>query len=164
MPSDVNIREHPLPGPGRLYELLLPEGTSISVAIDPRTGARSLSTLAHGEDEPALQVELDAPHAAALAALLSGLELQASPTPPSAPKDGVVVETIVIGAASPAVGHLVHDLTLPDPEGARILAVIRDDTPEILEDDERRPCHPGDRLILAGRPTALVQLQAHLAG
>jgi hypothetical protein len=42
--------------------------------------------------------------------------------------------------------------------------VVRDDTPELLEDDVDRPCQPGDRLVLAGRPAPLENLRRYLAG
>ena len=74
------------------------------------------------------------------------------------------METLTVPAGSPAVGRRLADIDLPDPEGARVLAVIRDDTPELLEDDPDRPVQPGDRLVLVGRPGPRAELRSQLGG
>jgi Trk K+ transport system NAD-binding subunit len=84
--------------------------------------------------------------------------------PTDVPATGVHVETVTISAASPAVGRPVDQLERPDPDAATVLAVIRDDTPELVEEDAGRPCRPGDRLVIAGHPGALRELRDHLVG
>jgi TrkA domain protein len=161
---DVNVRECAVPGVGRSYQLPLGEGTTVTVMVETASGVRELSALGPGEDEPQLRVRLGEAHALTLAAMLSGVRFVFESDPSDAPAGGVHVETVTVGAGSPAVGHLVDDLELPDPEGAQVLAVIRDDTPELVEDDATRPCQPGDRLVVAGHPEPLHRLRSFLAG
>jgi hypothetical protein len=46
----------------------------------------------------------------------------------------------------------------------RVVAVIRDDTSELLEHDEIRPCSVGDRVVIAGRADHLREPRRHLLG
>lgn len=161
---DVHVREHPVPGAGRAFEFGLPDGSSLSIRIDGGTRRRELSQLRSDEDEPFWSLRLDAEHAMTLATLLSGVRVVFESEPTDTPAEGVHVESIVLGHGSPAVGRLLDDVEVLDPQEARILAVIRDDTPELIEDDETRTCEPGDRLVLAGRPAPLAALRAHLRG
>jgi K+/H+ antiporter YhaU regulatory subunit KhtT len=163
----VHIREHAVPGVGRAYEMPVEGGLVLSLVVDARTAERTLSVLRPGEDEPAVVVHLDESRALALSTLMAGMRVEVEP---SAPREAVQVDTVVIGAGSPASGRTVAELDatgeggLPDPGDARVIAVIRDDTPELLEDDPHRPCQPGDRLVLAGRPGPLAELRRWLVG
>lgn len=69
--DDTDVDEHALPGPARLFEMLLSDGKVVSVAFNSSTGSRRLSALAPGEDTPRLRLELDTLQATTLAALLS---------------------------------------------------------------------------------------------
>lgn len=71
---------------------------------------------------------------------------------------------LTVGPVSPLVGQRISEVALPDPEQARIVAIIRDDTPELFEDDAVRPCAVGDRVVTAGRPDALRELRRFLLG
>jgi len=163
----VHLREHVIPGVGRVYEMPLEGGQLLSVVIDARTGERALSVLRPGEDEPVAVVRLDENQALTLSTLIAGLRIEVEAT---APREAVQVDTVVIGAGSPAAGRTLTELEAshagqpPDPADARVIAVIRDDTPELLEDDPHRPCQPGDRLVLAGRPGRLDDLRRWLVG
>lgn len=165
--QQVHIREHPVPGVGRAYEMPVGDGCVLTLGIDARTGERTLSALRHGEDEPALVLRLDEAQALTLATLMGGVRVEVEAT---APRDAVQIDTVVVGAGSPVAGRTLAELELattpglPDPDDARIIAVIRDDTPELFEADPARPCRPGDRLVLAGRPAALDQLRHWLVG
>jgi K+/H+ antiporter YhaU regulatory subunit KhtT len=161
---EVHVRQERLPGFGQLFQMAAPDGSALTVVAEDHTGRRELHVLVPGADEPSARVELPEAHAVTLATLLSGVRVVFDSEPEVDPADGVHVETFVIGAGSPAVGQAVHEIHLPAPEDARILAVIRDDTPALVEDDADRPCEPGDRLVLAGHPSPLAQLRAFLAG
>lgn len=159
---EVHVRDRRIPGFGHLFELPLPDGTIISVVDEDDTGHRELILLAAGEDEPRARVTLPGAHAETLGALLSGMRLVFDRD--DQPRAGVQVTTVPVAAGSPAAGRRVHHIPLPAPDDARVLAVIRDDTPELVEDDADRPCQPGDRLVLAGRPKAIEELRQFLTG
>lgn len=161
---EVHVRQERVPGLGQLFQLAAPDGSAITVVAEDSTGRRELLVRAPGADEPSARVELPEAHAVTLATLLSGVRVVFESEPEVDPADGVHVETFVIGAGSPAVGRMVHEIQIPAPDHARILAVIRDDTPALVEDDAERPCEPGDRLVLAGRPAPLAELRSFLAG
>jgi K+/H+ antiporter YhaU regulatory subunit KhtT len=161
---DVNVRERRVPGVGPQYELRLPDGTAVVVTIELATGERELTTLAPGADAPDHVLRLGEAAAVTLATLLSGVRFAFDSEPSDVPTGGVHVETVTIPAASPAVGRAVDELPLPDPVEATVLAVIRDDTPEVVEEDPGRLCEPGDRLVIAGRPEPLHRLREHLIG
>jgi TrkA domain protein len=161
---EVHVREQKIHGVGQLFQLPLDDGWTISVIVHARTGERELDVLSPGEDDADVKVHLTEAHAITLATLLSGVRFVFEDRPEPKPADGVHVETVVIGAGSPAVGRTIQELPLPSPEDARIIAVIRDDTPQLIEDDLARACLPGDRLVVAGRPGTLEELRSFLAG
>jgi hypothetical protein len=72
--TDPRLHEHALPGPAKLFEFLLGDGTTLSVAVDPTTGARHMSVLPAGQDTPCAQFDLDQMEAAALAVALGRRE------------------------------------------------------------------------------------------
>jgi Trk K+ transport system NAD-binding subunit len=75
--------------------------------------------------------------------------------------DGSVdVTTVRFGAGSPAVGRTVSEIPMPPGSEAVVLAVVRDDTPQLLEDMDERRCQPGDRLVVAARPEHVEGLRA----
>ena len=159
---EVRVRDRRIPGFGHLFEVPLPDGFMVSVISEDHSDDRELILLTPGEDEPQARVLLPGPHAETLGALLSGMRLVFDRD--DQPRMGVQVTTVPISAGSPASGNRIADIVVPSPRDARILAVIRDDTPELVEDDEDRRCQPGDRLVLAGRPQAIEELRRFLAG
>lgn len=159
---EVHVRDRRIPGFGHLFEMPLPDGSIVSVVSQDHTDDRELHLLTPDEDEPQVRVALPGAHAETLAALLSGMRLVLDRD--DQPRTGVQVTTVPVSAGSPASGNRICDIVVPAPRDARILAVIRDDTPELVEDDEDRPCQPGDRLVLAGRPQAIEELRRFLVG
>lgn len=159
---EVHVRDRRIPGFGHLFEISLPDGSIVSVVSEDHTDDRELHLLTPDEDEPQVRVQLPSAHAETLAALLSGMRLVFDRD--DQPRMGVQVTTVPVNAGSPAAGNRIADIVVPAPRDARILAVIRDDTPELVEDDEDRPCQPGDRLVLAGRPQAIEGLRRFLVG
>ena len=159
---EVHVRDRRIPGFGHLFEIPLPDGWMVSVVSDDPTDYRELLLLAPGEDEPLARVTMPSAHAETLGALLSGMRLVFDRD--DQPRAGVQVTTVPISAGSPGSGHRVRDIPVPAPAAARVLAVIRDDTPELVEDDEDRPCQPGDRLVLAGHSKAIEELRRFLVG
>nr|WP_249419839.1 TrkA C-terminal domain-containing protein [Rhabdothermincola salaria] len=86
--------------------------------------------------------------------LLSGLVVTGhDAAAPAVHDEPVQVVTLELAADSPALGRVPDELA--DEGRARVLAVIRDDTPELVEDDPSRALRVGDRLVVAARPEEL---------
>jgi len=161
---EVHVREHPLPGQARLMQLTLSDGTVLSIHSDARSADRQLGVVLPGADESAATIHLSAAEATTLGALLSGIRFVVQASPDEQAVDAANLRTVTLPAGSPAVGRRVHDLNLPDPDNAMVVAVIRDDTPELVEADPSRPCQPGDRLVVVGRPGSMSDAVRFLSG
>jgi K+/H+ antiporter YhaU regulatory subunit KhtT len=161
---DLRIHEQRLPGIGRRYEFALGDGRIAAVIVGD-DGQRVLAVSQEDADEPDVTVAFGEEHAVAIAAILMGarFSIQSGPDP-ATPEPHVTVETVTLGASSPAVGRVARDVPLPPGSDAAVLAVIRDATPELLEDPEREPCRPGDRLVVAARRERLAEVVELLAG
>lgn len=162
--AEVHVREHPLPGNARMFSLTLTDGAVINVVTHQVAGRREVSLTLPGHDDAALTMDLGDVEATTLAALLSGVRFVVEGPPDHAPVGGANLRTLTIGAGSPVIGLKLADVKVPAPDHARVIAVIRDDTPDLVEDDPQRPCQPGDRLVLVGRPGAMHELVQHLLG
>ena len=167
---DVTIREQTLPGIGRRYDVKVGHRRRLSVIVS-RTGLRELSISDDDADDPTAVVSLSQAQALAVAALLSGARFSLEPDAhPAAPKwvtmdqDVVTVSTVTLTDSSPAIGHSLSEIELPPGSNAAVLAIIRDETPELVEDPARVPCWPGDRLVVAARTTWSDRVTAMLAG
>lgn len=161
--DEVHVREHPLPGNARMFTVQAGSGETVTIVSDPDRKVRELSITPEGHDDATAAVRLSDAQATTVAALLSGVRFVVE-TPHRQPTSAVNLRTLTLGAASPAVGHRLDEMTFPDRAEADVIAVIRDDTPELVERDSSRPCQPGDRLVLVGRPDALDDLVQHLLG
>ena len=74
----------------------------------------------------------------------------------------VVVESLVVQPSSRAVGLPAEDLDRRLGPDATLLAVISDQTPEIVEEERGRPTRPGDRVVVAVRRPRLDEALALL--
>ncbi len=161
---EIHVREQRLPGIGHRYELPLGLGRRLTVVVQDG-GRRELGLLAGRADEPEVVVSLSEEQAVALAALLSGARFAIdSSEDDRIDSDEVVVETVVLGPGSPAVGQTMTEIDLPGDKEATVLAVIRDQTPELVEDEMSQPCQPGDRVVIAARRQYLEEVVRALAG
>lgn len=161
---EVQVREHPLPGRARLFSLTLGDGTTLTIALDPDEQQRQLSVTPADRDEPVATIRMRDVEATTLAALLSGVRFAVDVSADQQPAHAVNLRTVTIGAGSPAVGRRPDEISPPGSTNAAVIAVIRDDTPELVEQDPERACQPGDRLVLVGRPSALGELATFLLG
>ena len=161
---DIHIREQRLPGIGHRYELDVDAGRQLTIIVQ-HGGRREVSLGSRLADEPDAVVSLSEEQAVALAALLSGARFSIDSTDDhQIDANQVVVETVTLGPGSPAIGRPVNDIPLTgDPEAA-VLAVIRDETPELVEDEPTRPPRPGDRVVIAARRQYLAAVVRQLAG
>jgi TrkA domain protein len=161
---EVHVREHPVPGNARLFHLTLSDGTLLAISTDVDTTDRELSIIPPSSDEAAATVHLTSAESTTLAALLSGIRFVIRQAEHEQPVDAANLRTVTLPAGSPAIGLRLHDFEVPDPTRARVIAVIRDDTDDLIEADPDRPCHAGDRLILVGRPGSMSTLVQYLLG
>lgn len=167
---DISIQERTLPGVGRRYDLALDHCRQLSVIVS-YSGQRRLSIGHEAADEPTATAVLSHTQAIAVAALLSGVHLTVRPAPeaPAAPEDlgeddVVTVTTVTLSDTSPVIGRKVSEIELPAGSHAAVIAVIRDHTPELVEDLTRVPCTPGDRLVVVARTSWSDHVTAMLAG
>lgn len=167
---EIRVREERLPGVGVRYELDLDDGSTLFVLAEAG-GRRHIGRL-HGDDEPAWQVVLDQERAVTLAAaLLLGARFAVdstettgtTPTTGSGTPDDVVVDTVELTAASPAIGLTASEIHLPDDD-AVVLAVFSDSTPELVEDERTHRCRPGDHAVFASRSADATALARFLRG
>ena len=161
--EEVRVRELMLPGVGYRYELPVDRDRSLVLVVQ-HGGGREIGIALPGHDGLAAAVKLSQDQAAAVAALLTGARFALEPDSGPAPGSVVAVETATLGERSPAVGHLVGDVSRLAGGDAVILAVIRDDTPQLVEDSDVQPCRAGDRLVVAARQDRLAEVVRELTG
>ncbi len=160
---DVRIREQNLPGIGHRYELPVDANRSLMVVVQ-RGGGRQIVISRPDAEEPVAVVTLTHEQAMAVAALLTGARFAIEADREHAPGGDVAVETITLSERSPAVGRRVRDVPLLAGADAAILAIIRDDTPQLVEDEDTQPCRAGDRVVVAARQDRLAVVARELAG
>ena len=162
---NIQIREQPLPGVGRRYEFAVDRGRNFTVAVNDRSGRRELAVVSGDAQEPDVVVALTQEQAVALAALLTGARFSIDTTGDDrVDADEVAIETVTLGPWSPAVGRPIEDIRLAGDDEAKVLAVICDDTPELIEQEEGRRCQPGDRVVIAVRRERLNDVVHQLVG
>jgi TrkA domain protein len=159
--ENVHIREEGLPGIGRRFDLDVDDGLTL-VVVARRDGSRDVAVREEGADEVRRSVHLGRQQAVAVGSLLLGALF--SDGGGDSDHGGLDVSTLVIGVRSPAVGRIPAEIPLPAGADAAVVAVARDDTPQLLEDDRHRPCEPGDRLVIVARRDRLDDVIDHLAG
>jgi K+/H+ antiporter YhaU regulatory subunit KhtT len=165
LPADeVHVRELPRPGSARLFQVTLSDGTLVSIGTDPAEPGAALSLTPPAADEAVCTVRCSPTEAATLAALLAGVRFVVHAPHEVEPTSAANLRTVTLPAGSPAVGRTIAEIEVPHPDDAQVIAVIRDDTPELLEGDPQRTCQPGDRLVIVGRPGSMSELVLHLLG
>ena len=159
--ENVHIREESLPGIGRRFDLDVDDGLTL-VVVARRDGSRDVAVREEGADEVRRSVHLGREQAVAVGSLLLGALF--SDGDGHSDHGALDVSTLVIGVRSPAVGRIPAEIPLPPGADAAVVAVARDDTPQLLEDDRHRPCEPGDRLVIVAQRDRLDDVIDHLAG
>jgi TrkA domain protein len=160
---EIKVREEHLPGVGVRWELDLPDGATLHVTAE-RSGRRHLGLTPRAHDEPAWMLELDQQRAVTIAALLLGARFTLDAADRTAKEaDTVVVDTIELGPGSPLIGRRLSEITLPDAD-AMVLAIIDDETPDLVEHATEHRCEPGDRVVIAARARNLDALTQHVRG
>ena len=158
--DDVHIREKALPGIGRRFDLDVEDGLTL-IVVARRDGSRDVAVKEKGAEEPRRSVHLGRERAVAVGSLLLGARFSDGREDSGGALD---VSTVLLGPRSPAVGSIPAEIALPTGSDAAVVAVARDDTPQLLEDDRHRPCEAGDRLVIVARRDHLETVAQHLAG
>ncbi len=161
--DEAHVREHPFPGSGRLWTVTLGNGMQVTISSAADSAGRTLAVSPSDEETPLVEVPMTGVESTTIAALLSGIRFVVRDDD-VAPVNAANLRTVALPAGAHAVGLRLDQLDVPDPDEARVIAVIRDDTPDLIEDDPERPCEPGDRLVLVGRPGSMVRLVEYLLG
>ena len=161
--TDVRVQAERLPGIGWRYTLPADVGRQVVVVAED-SGAVHLVLVDPRLDEPLTTVRLASEHAAVLAALLTGARFtleapEDTRTTTGSDPGEVVVETVRIADGSPAVGLAPQQVTGRFGSEARLLGVICDATPQLVETDERRGVQVGDKLVVAARRSQLEHLR-----
>jgi len=146
---NINVREQPLPGIGQRYEIELGAGRSF-VVIAGRDGSRAIGVNDSGGDE-LVTFTLTADQAVMIGALLLGARFAIDTGGDPATDEIVVVETVAVTDDAPSIGRRPSALFAAHRDDAAVLGVIRDDTPQVVEDDADAPIAPGDRIAIAVR-------------
>ncbi|MFP3899633.1 MAG: hypothetical protein ACLFXM_02180 [Acidimicrobiia bacterium] len=160
---DIDVREVDLPGVGRRYELPLDAARTLVIVV-LHDGGREVAVISRHTETPDVRVPLTHDQAIAVAALLTGARFSIETRhDEKVTGDEVAVETAVVGASSAAVGQHAADVTAGSADAA-VLAVIRDETPEVVEDVRDLPLRPGDRVVVAARRERLGPLIEQIHG
>lgn len=166
--ADVDIEGLRLPGIGWRYDLGLPRDVRLVVVVEDG-GPRHLMITRAGQDDALVSVSLTSDQALALATLLTGARFTVTearqatrPVGWPAARHGVAIESVVVEADSPAVGVPASEVRHWLGPEAELLGVLSEETPEILEAEPQRPCHAGDRLVLAVRRSHAARVLAVL--
>ena len=161
MGDEVHIREQPLPGIGRRFDLDI-ETSKTLVVVARRDGSRDVGVDDRDAGGAVRSVNLRREEAVAVGSLLLGARFSGE----AEPDDGRAIDvgTVLLGPRSPAIGKRPAEVAVPAGGDVAVVAVARDDTPRLLEDDRDRPCQSGDRLVIAARRDELDHAVAYLAG
>jgi TrkA domain protein len=161
---DLRIREQRLPGIGRRYDVDLDRDRRLVIVVQ-HSGARQVSVVSGRGGDPESVVSLDHDQAVAVAALLMGVRFSFDTRDDDRVEcDEVGVDTVILGPESPAVGALAREVELPPDSDAAILAVIRDDPADLVEDEPHEPFRAGDRVVVAARQDRLEAVRQLLNG
>ena len=159
--GEVRIREQALPGIGHRFELDLADGRSL-VVVARRDGSRDVAVREGDDDATRGTVRLAREQAVAVGSLLLGARFAEGDLAAGAGSMDVAIADVT--SESPVVGRLPCEIEMPDGAEAVVVAVARDDTPQLLEDGRARPCEPGDRLVVVAPRDRLDDVVAYLSG
>lgn len=161
--NSINVYEQPLPGLGQQFELHIDDRRTLCV-IALRDGRRQLARRSNGEETTDMLIDLDRDQAATVGALLLGAQFSIAASVDMEPADQVIVDTITIPHDSPAIGKSAVEALGEFARDVVVLAVIRDDTRDIVENDPDLALGGGDRVAIATRRRQHQAITRVLAG
>ncbi|MDQ4144388.1 MAG: hypothetical protein M3198_11710 [Actinomycetota bacterium] len=160
----VRVREQRLPGIGHRYDIQLDDGRHLFVVVQT-DGRRTVGIMTSASDNPDVVAILSQDQAVAVAAILTGARFAIDTREDERiAADEVAVESISVGERSPAVGRMAPDIARASGADVAILAIIRDDDRELVEDTATEPIRAGDRVVVAVPRDQLQTLVGQLSG
>jgi len=129
--TSINVYEQLIPGVGQRFELEVDDGHTLCVVV-LRDGRRQLARRSSGEDAAETLVDLDRDQAVTIGALLLGAQFSITTPVDAEPADQVIVDTIAIAPAAPSIGKTAVEALRGFGRDVVVLAVIRDQTPDIV--------------------------------
>ncbi|WP_040494072.1 hypothetical protein [Ilumatobacter nonamiensis] len=157
--NSINVYEQPLPGLGQRFELQLDENHVLGM-VALRNGRRQLTRRSVGDDDAATLIDLDRDQAVTIGALLLGAQFSVTSPDDTVPADQVIVQTITVADGAPAIGRSARETLGEFGSDVAVLAVIRDQTAEIVEHDPDLALCAGDRVAIAahrGRHVSVIR-------
>ena len=148
--NSINVYAQALPGLGQRFELQIDEGHLLCM-VALRDGGRQLTRRSIGEDAAETLIDLDRDQAVTIGALLLGAQFSLTSPVDAGPADQVIVETITIADDAQAIGTSAREALSEFGSDVAVLAVIRDQTAEIVENDPDLALCAGDRVAIAAR-------------
>lgn len=148
--NSINVYEQALPGLGQCFELTL-DGGHVLCVVALRDGRRQLARRTVGDDAIETLSNLDRDQSVTVGALLLGAQFSVMSPADAEPDDQVMVETITIADGAAAIGRSAGDALSELGSDVAVLAVIRDQTAEIVEQDPDLALCAGDRVAVAAR-------------
>lgn len=168
--TGIEVGATRLPSVGWRYDIPLARGMRLLVLVEDR-GRRHLilADERQGGEESWLSVQMTQEQSLAVAALLAGAQLtlvqrdiEPAADALSAAPD-TLVESVLVTESSAIRGLPSAVVAQRLGDQAELLGVVCDQTPQILEDDPRRPLQAGDRVVVAARRTHRDAVLAALA-
>lgn len=150
--NSINVFEQPLPGLGQRFDVPLDEGNVLCV-VALRDGGRQLAQRSIDDDAADTLIDLDRDQAVTIGALLLGAQFSVTSPVDAEPGDRVIVETITIAEDAPAIDRSAGEALSVFGRDVAVLAVIRDQTADIVERDLDLALRGGDRVAIAARGT-----------
>jgi K+/H+ antiporter YhaU regulatory subunit KhtT len=155
--TGIEVGATRLPGVGWRYDIPLARGMRLLVLLEDRGRRHLILADEHASEESWLSVPMTEQQSLAVAALLTGAQLNVvhreSDKDPDrlAARADTLIESVLVTESSAIRGLPPSVLTERLAGQAELLGVVCDETPQILEDDPNRPLQVGDRVVIAAR-------------
>lgn len=147
---NITVREQPLPGIGKRYEIDLTP-TRRLIVVTTRDGGRWIGLNENDADDTSM-LQLTREQATMTGALLLGAQFSIDVADdPAFDADMVIVDTVTVPHGASSVGRRPSDVLATAPSSTRVLGIIRDQTPEVVESDRDSPLGAGDQIAIAAR-------------
>ncbi len=149
--NPLKVIEQLLPGLGKRFEFQLDADHDLAV-VALRDGTRHLAILDRTNAEPVTTtIELDPDQAVTLGALLLGARFTIDTLPAPQRVGATVVDTVAVTANAPALGMTPSAALAALDADAIVLAVIRNNSGEVVENHLEIELSAGDRVAIAVR-------------
>ncbi|OFW53839.1 MAG: hypothetical protein A2V75_08360 [Actinobacteria bacterium RBG_16_70_17] len=148
------VEPTPLPGVGVRYDFATQKGQLLGV-VHRHGGCREIHVGAAGDPDAApLCIPLDDDEVHTLVEALGGLQVTESLTRLQQYVEGIAIEWLKVGPASPVAGTTIAGSVIRSRSGVSVVAVLRDDVTHPAPGPEFR-IEAGDTLVVVGTPEGI---------